>query len=286
MPNVRGKSTSRYNLTLHNIRGDNGLCYGCCTLDELIDFCESRHIKREPPWDAIDLAGALQTADKKRAFSNFLDLPPELRMNVYEHCFQDFNADRNVAPPPITNVSTLTREESLPMAYGSHLLQVQMRSSFDGQRFVTCSHDMSKAFREMSSTKLGLVRMLQIEILHETRLPTEPTPEFSKTTYSFRVNMLRGSARYPFCITGTCDTRRSPGVEVVARNEVCNKMMPALYGELKVLALVSSGGEMWRSPWDHSELKRIALEEGDELQIREAWHQALNSVATPDRPYI
>lgn len=48
----------------------------------------------------------------------FEDLPAELRVHIYEFHLQDLKADRIIpTQPPITKVSRLLREESLPLFY-------------------------------------------------------------------------------------------------------------------------------------------------------------------------
>ncbi|KAK5745184.1 hypothetical protein LTR17_001636 [Elasticomyces elasticus] len=62
-------------------------------------------------------------------FPKFMDLPPELRVLVYEHYLADFEPVGMFVPPPITAVSQNIRNEALPVFFDNH------RFLFDDENF-------------------------------------------------------------------------------------------------------------------------------------------------------
>lgn len=105
-----------------NNRKERGLLdYGNCSVNELKDFILSRRIKL--PFGKFPRATftyVLEKADEERTFNRFLELPRELRDNIYGKYFDALP----VLPlkrhqPPLTLVSSLIRKESLPLYYSN-----------------------------------------------------------------------------------------------------------------------------------------------------------------------
>ena len=121
------------------MRSDRGLCsYDRYSVQELRLFCQSRGISlstEEKTKNKLkaNVIGALEQADEDATFSRFLDLPLELRLQVYAHHFESFKQNTTVVQPPITATCRLLRAESLPLFYSGHrfLLQAQQKHRYE-----------------------------------------------------------------------------------------------------------------------------------------------------------
>jgi len=101
--------------------------YASCSLDELQIFMQQRSMK-VPSGKLLTharLIRALEKADDVQTFEKMLDLPPELRVLIFEIYFEDLREELATqqeipfrhAQPPITMVSRLFRQESLGLFY-------------------------------------------------------------------------------------------------------------------------------------------------------------------------
>lgn len=119
------KSTKKAYLSLQADGAKRGaLDYHKIKLGELDDFVRARglslRIDSEEDDEHTTVIKALWRADKRRSFPRFLDLPPELRIRVYEYHFASMPPKlRPCSQPPITKTSKLARGETLPMFYGT-----------------------------------------------------------------------------------------------------------------------------------------------------------------------
>ncbi|EME82371.1 uncharacterized protein MYCFIDRAFT_175908 [Pseudocercospora fijiensis CIRAD86] len=128
------KSSNKATLTDIHIRNQCGFSdYQKCDIDELRNFCTSRGLLPLPELEGKNkrqrkklLGQHLQDADDNSTFNRFMDLPPELRVNIYEFYFHDLQAkfkpfdwspDIPKTQPPITTPSRLVRKESLSVFY-------------------------------------------------------------------------------------------------------------------------------------------------------------------------
>lgn len=108
------------------------------SVPELMDFADDRGIEysqnRTPT--KTTLVRLLERADDNAQFSRMLDLPPELRVRIYEHyfanlnCCFEFGQESGCVPlrhtqPPITLASRLLRRESLDVLYGRVALLIE-----------------------------------------------------------------------------------------------------------------------------------------------------------------
>lgn len=115
-----------------NTRMECGLLlYETCSIEELQGFCARRGLPisvseslTTPARKQRSLITRLETADKKTDFQRFLDLPPELRVQIYVHYFTQIrnylpadDRDQAFSQPPITAVSRIIRKEALPEFY-------------------------------------------------------------------------------------------------------------------------------------------------------------------------
>lgn len=121
------------------------MSYHKCSVKELRKFCKTRglHVDTRTNWTAKDvqrldkdsLRRILEYSDEHAKFTKFLDLPPELRLMVYEYSFDVVQGSENkdwrekvfgLEPPPIASVSKLLRREVLPQFYAPGKLTVNM----------------------------------------------------------------------------------------------------------------------------------------------------------------
>lgn len=86
----------------------------------LFESNETDHLHRTN----TQLIDILRKADKKSSLSRFLELPPELRNEIYKHAIADIvteKTDLRVRPasPAICRINKQTRSESLPLFFHS-----------------------------------------------------------------------------------------------------------------------------------------------------------------------
>lgn len=99
--------------------------YHSSTNDELRKFIKHRKIdasaviKGKTIGTRNELVKLLESADSRRTFPKFLDLPPELRNRIYELHFSDMRTAYAPTQPPITRSSRLLRQESLGLFYAT-----------------------------------------------------------------------------------------------------------------------------------------------------------------------
>jgi hypothetical protein len=93
------------------------LCYENCHAVELRRFCKSRGISSGATTVAR-LARKLEEADDYTSFPRLFELPPEIRLVIYEYHFNDYEAvTHKHHQPPLTLASGRLRLEALPIFY-------------------------------------------------------------------------------------------------------------------------------------------------------------------------
>ncbi|KAK5726517.1 hypothetical protein LTR17_012640 [Elasticomyces elasticus] len=105
-------------------RADRGyLSYEKYEKAELRQFCGSRSLELATKRTAskADLVAALEEADDTWTFP-LMDLPPELRLEIYAHHFAAYKhlEEANITPPPVTTACRQVRTEALPLFYDTH----------------------------------------------------------------------------------------------------------------------------------------------------------------------
>ena len=99
-------------------------------LAELKKFIEARGLsdgkEKYKTVKKATLIALLERVDEESVFSRFMDLPPELRLRVYEHHFASFDTV-DAEPPPILGVSREIRKEARPLFYESARLFIRSR---------------------------------------------------------------------------------------------------------------------------------------------------------------
>lgn len=118
------KTSSSTRLADLNSRYQRGLpCYDKFKTSELQAFCKARGLTPRQRLDKVpsrvDLAATLEAADDSKTFNHFMDLPSELRVEIYKLHFQTLTTPQDLIPaqPPLTKICRLVRHESIPLFY-------------------------------------------------------------------------------------------------------------------------------------------------------------------------
>lgn len=188
------KSSNVARMRVHISRADRGLMsYEKRSVAELRSFCISRKIlmPHMAKSTAAALVSRLESEDEAgTTFGQFLDLPPELRLLVYEHYFDDiqdrfhrgqFQGDgphgrerdrlcetnKLMSPPPMAQTCALLRKETLPLFAKSFRLNVNLSQSLrlkaqERQKWSFTSGWYSKSFTKAPSHLLSMTRLLVI----------------------------------------------------------------------------------------------------------------------------
>lgn len=115
----------------------------CSPIAELRKFCLRRKLNSVPAKGASKqaLISLLWDADDHASFSQFTELPAELRIRVYEYVLQDPHLHISYKPlprhknyaihrqPAITRTNRLLRKEALPIFYENASAQLWAHSS-------------------------------------------------------------------------------------------------------------------------------------------------------------
>ena len=124
---VKGQDRSRLHTML--LRCERSLLlYEGCKLEELLRFIAQRRLQQGDTQRKAIMVKTLELADEEARFENFLQLPPELRVAIYELSFSDEDLSDLVAPvqPPIARVSRQLRSEVLGVFYD----HIHVRTNF------------------------------------------------------------------------------------------------------------------------------------------------------------
>jgi hypothetical protein len=93
------------------------LCYNRCNASELRLFCESRGISTRAA-TVSRLTRILEDADDEVSFPRFFELPPEIRVVIYEYHFNGYETmTHKHHQPPLTLACNQLRLEALPVFY-------------------------------------------------------------------------------------------------------------------------------------------------------------------------
>ncbi|CZT17395.1 uncharacterized protein RCC_03229 [Ramularia collo-cygni] len=95
------------------------LAYEDLSTSQLTIFAHDRGLPCQPEANQhTQLVKLLEKADDEQKFEKFLDLPAELRLMVYEFHLGSLEVPtwgNRVRPPPLCRVSSLLREEAMPL---------------------------------------------------------------------------------------------------------------------------------------------------------------------------
>ena len=153
---------------------DRGMMpYYCCTAKELKQLCIQRNLPTTTSGRATkaQLTDILENADDQATFQHFMDPPPELRVRTYTIYFNNLPPLEQPAQPPISKVSRLVRQESLPLFYSSctFMLNVDKAEADADENFditfygTTFNEIKGEFFRNISEEHLRMIEKLGIE---------------------------------------------------------------------------------------------------------------------------
>ncbi|KAK5688876.1 hypothetical protein LTS10_000855 [Elasticomyces elasticus] len=115
------KSSTKPRFVALLLRSDRGLrSYEKCSKAELLELCQAQGHSPSDTRKAsrADLVALLENHEPD--FPRFMELPPELRLHVYEQHLSSFESDGLCVPPPITAVYQTIRTEALPLFLDTH----------------------------------------------------------------------------------------------------------------------------------------------------------------------
>ncbi|KAK5715436.1 hypothetical protein LTR15_010080 [Elasticomyces elasticus] len=115
------KSSTKPRFVALLLRSDRGLCsYEKCSKAELLELCQAQghSLSNLLKASKADLIALLENHEP--GFPRFMELPPELRLHVYEQHLASFESVGLCVPPPITAVCQTVRIEALPLFFDTH----------------------------------------------------------------------------------------------------------------------------------------------------------------------
>lgn len=109
----------------------------------------------------------LDEADDNMVFSRFMDLPPELRLTIYNLHLNSFSlrTPARAAQPPITKVSRSIRQETLPLFYRNMHVWVKLleMASLSGNTAEFAIHvQLPNYVERLSAATLARVRKIEV----------------------------------------------------------------------------------------------------------------------------
>lgn len=150
----------------------NSLVYETNSDAELQGFARERRIEVIQGMGRAELIRLLQNAE---TFPRFLDLPPEMRNEIYQHYF-DFNPhcyDGFRVPPPVTQASRQLRKESLPEFWTKQRFRFTILTRIDLLRFGTYNKwrlGRDNSFERVPREYVQMVKKLLVDVDDEEGL--------------------------------------------------------------------------------------------------------------------
>ncbi|SMY29366.1 unnamed protein product [Zymoseptoria tritici ST99CH_1A5] len=144
-------------------------CYDGDSPTELSHFISQRGINptSSNTKKKQELITILESADEEATFDRFFDLPAELRVFVYELHFASYTCERRAiespTPPPITQVDTMLREETLKLFYSTCEFLFNFHSSI-GNPTLHFDDVTGDLIRKLTLTHLPDVRNMRIRV--------------------------------------------------------------------------------------------------------------------------
>lgn len=173
----RGLSPAQF-VHMHS-RAERGLMsYYALPVAELRKFCADRKLLNHSGKKKEELIEMLEAADEQCQFPKFLELPPELRILVYEFSF-DMIYDHNhedyrqthhaltIEPPPVASVCKLLRRESLSLFYSSarHRIILREVASARGPQTFYADREAIRVFNNAPMSLLQGITKLKFALL-------------------------------------------------------------------------------------------------------------------------
>lgn len=154
-------------------RVDKGLlCYDPHCNHELWGFIQARGLQVESSeaTDHARLVQILEDGDSKRPFHMFMDLPAELRANIYEYYICDFPEElHEPTQPPLARTNQQIRKEFLPVFYANH--EILLKMTFDAEKKYDLRWDKGTDYfvKSLEPSSLAMLRKINITVREDFR---------------------------------------------------------------------------------------------------------------------
>ncbi|KAK4496630.1 hypothetical protein PRZ48_012610 [Zasmidium cellare] len=208
--------------------------YNTCKITRLRKFAKDRGLVRRPNlFDEEYLINALTAADVEIKPFPLLDLPPELRLHVYEWYMAGFPRElQSPIQPPLTRVCRLIRKESTPIFYQACHFRINMSPSLRGnKRRLRFDNDDHHFLMALLPSRLAFIQNFKLCF----RIWPHPRPECM-----VRVDVELDQGSQPRLIAKS-DLKHSPSRAKV--DELCKKIEVALFEYFSTRKGEEVGGE-------------------------------------------
>ncbi|CZT19157.1 uncharacterized protein RCC_05003 [Ramularia collo-cygni] len=238
-------------------------------IGDLRQFCKERDFQMFKNLKKKELIELLERKDEEATFPRFMELPPELRIMIYEHSF-DTSIDHSgssqwqewrassfyTIPPRVTYASKALRQESLPIFYTGGLLKIRMNVRQATHGFTIKENGFATLFfAKASQATLECVKAIQVTFDCNFQ-------ETSASWLSFRdewiVTITLPTASTPYQITQVSHpSRRYAPVGLPVHQKLLEKSL----------------GEILEGMVSKAKGKRTTFERGDIFEIRRAFQE-------------
>lgn len=183
--------------------------------DELRGFFQARKLSLSSKNATVaSLARALEQADDDATFPRFMELPAELRNNIYELHFRDYDKiSTQHRQPPLTMVPQI-RAESLPLFYGCVTftwdLSLDTNFCIYAHTFTGDSHSLTR----MPTANLAQIKNFKLHWTHVSRFARDITNR--RVDFSAEISQCNNTKKMATIINKRIEPL-SPEVEDVVR---------------------------------------------------------------------
>ena len=190
---AEGTATQRRLRELY-IRSQRGLVsYEFMDLPELKLYIAQRGLPAfDQKTEVSSFKRQLEQADDETRF-RFLDLPPELRVQIYTHYFKSFVGTRaNIqTQPPITGACQLVRQESLPVFYSTCKFRLDIKNVSIIRRLLDCTPQADNFLQLTTADHFGLIRTIDI-VFHFPSVSVELFIDLGNSTTPVEIRRPHG----------------------------------------------------------------------------------------------
>ncbi|PIA91566.1 hypothetical protein CB0940_09041 [Cercospora beticola] len=148
------------------------LCYDACSIGELRIFVQARGLEVEThrEKERTSLERALEKGDTELSFHRIMDLPAELRLNIYEFYICDFSEElHEPTQPPLARTNQQIRKEFLPVFYTNH--EILLKMTFDAEKDYDLRWDKGTDYfvKSLEPSSLAMLRKINITVREDFR---------------------------------------------------------------------------------------------------------------------
>ncbi|TKA79796.1 hypothetical protein B0A55_03288 [Friedmanniomyces simplex] len=170
-------------------RSDRGLpSYERQSLAELRHLCQSRVFEIPQRGRKVDLIAILERADDEKTFPRFVDLPPELRLEVYGHHFRGLDEGMLAVQPPVTIACRLLRQEALPLFYTIYRFGLHGLASYCPPYLYTLDATSLAMVHNIADVNRLRIQKLRLHI-------TDPVDRFNSSRFDIDLGGRDAAAR-------------------------------------------------------------------------------------------